>query len=177
MQATNTSFSGTALILVAVLAATPVWAVNKCTGSDGKVSFQDAPCTAGKAEKVAVSVQPLIDPNAAAEAANRAKPATALVATTVPPTVQAPAPAQPMRSPLEQEAEICLNWYRPSLRDPAGAYFTTLSKEGRVLKMMIHATNGYGGYVKQEGVCEFKYGSIDEGWTKIHAKRAGWSTP
>ncbi|ALT78925.1 hypothetical protein AT984_18750 [Paucibacter sp. KCTC 42545] len=128
--------------------------------------------------------QPLIDPNAAAEAANRAKSATALAATTVPPAVQAPAPAvqppapaQSIRSPLEQEAEICLNWYRPSLRDPAGAYFTTLSKEGRVLKMMIHATNGYGGYVKQEGVCEFKYGSIDEGWTKIHAKRAGWSTP
>lgn len=31
----------------------PAWAVNKCTGADGKVSFQDAPC-AGQGEKIEV---------------------------------------------------------------------------------------------------------------------------
>jgi hypothetical protein len=31
----------------------PAWAVNKCTGPDGKVSFQDAPCE-GTGEKVDV---------------------------------------------------------------------------------------------------------------------------
>ncbi|RYF51220.1 MAG: DUF4124 domain-containing protein [Comamonadaceae bacterium] len=31
----------------------PAWAVNKCTGADGKVSFQDAPC-AGEGEKIEV---------------------------------------------------------------------------------------------------------------------------
>ena len=30
-----------------LLAALPAWAVNKCTGADGKISFQDAPCPAG----------------------------------------------------------------------------------------------------------------------------------
>lgn len=31
----------------------PAWAINKCTGADGKVSFQDAPC-AGEGEKIEV---------------------------------------------------------------------------------------------------------------------------
>lgn len=31
----------------------PAWAVNKCIGADGKVSFQDAPCT-GQGEKIDV---------------------------------------------------------------------------------------------------------------------------
>ena len=29
----------------------PAWAINKCTGADGKVSFQDAPCV-GQGEKI-----------------------------------------------------------------------------------------------------------------------------
>jgi len=33
-----------ALVLAAVVAFTPVWAINKCVGADGKVSFQDGPC-------------------------------------------------------------------------------------------------------------------------------------
>ena len=36
-----------------IVLAAPAWAVNKCTGVDGKVSFQDAPC-AGEGEKVDV---------------------------------------------------------------------------------------------------------------------------
>lgn len=36
-----------------VLAVSPSWAINKCTGPDGKVVFQDAPC-AGKGEAVTV---------------------------------------------------------------------------------------------------------------------------
>jgi len=40
------------LLAAALLAlAAPAWAMNKCTGPDGKVSFQDAPCeSAHKAE-------------------------------------------------------------------------------------------------------------------------------
>lgn len=38
---------------VAIWAVTyPAWAVNKCTGPDGKVAFQDAPCADGKGEKL-----------------------------------------------------------------------------------------------------------------------------
>lgn len=36
------------------LAAAPAWAVNKCTGPDGAVVFQDAPC-AGKGETIKVT--------------------------------------------------------------------------------------------------------------------------
>lgn len=36
------------------IAAAPTWAVNKCTGPDGAVVFQDAPC-AGKGEAIKVS--------------------------------------------------------------------------------------------------------------------------
>lgn len=37
-----------------LMLAAPVWAINKCTGTDGKVSFQDAPCASGTGEKVEV---------------------------------------------------------------------------------------------------------------------------
>ena len=43
----------TTLLAVALLMTAPAWAVNKCTGADGKVAFQDAPC-AGKGEKLDV---------------------------------------------------------------------------------------------------------------------------
>ncbi len=39
--------------LALALAWGPAWAINKCTGPDGRVSFQDAPC-AGKGEKIEV---------------------------------------------------------------------------------------------------------------------------
>lgn len=37
------------LTLAAALAAlsAPAWAINKCTGADGKLTFQDAPCSLG----------------------------------------------------------------------------------------------------------------------------------
>lgn len=42
-----------ALLALTCLAVSPVWAVNKCTGADGAVVFQDAPC-AGKGEALTV---------------------------------------------------------------------------------------------------------------------------
>ena len=41
------------LLAAVLIAASPAWAINKCTGADGKVVFQDAPC-AGFGEKVDV---------------------------------------------------------------------------------------------------------------------------
>ena len=41
------------LMLSAAILLTPAWAVNKCTGADGKVVFQDAPCT-GRGEELQV---------------------------------------------------------------------------------------------------------------------------
>lgn len=39
--------------VVALLTFAPAWAINKCTGADGKVVFQDLPC-AGQGEKMDV---------------------------------------------------------------------------------------------------------------------------
>lgn len=41
------------LFAAALLAASPAWAINKCKGPDGKISFQDAPCP-GQGEKIDV---------------------------------------------------------------------------------------------------------------------------
>lgn len=43
-----------AAAVLLTIAAAPAWAVNKCTGPDGAVVFQDAPC-AGKGETLKVS--------------------------------------------------------------------------------------------------------------------------
>ena len=32
---------------------------------------------------------------------------------------------------------MCMAWYKPKLRDPAGAYYTEPSKDGRVLSGMV----------------------------------------
>ncbi|GKS88146.1 hypothetical protein [Acidovorax sp. SUPP2539] len=42
-----------AVLLIAALAITPAWAINKCTSAEGKTVFQDAPCT-GKGEIIDV---------------------------------------------------------------------------------------------------------------------------
>lgn len=74
-----------AALVVAVMAASPVArAVNKCTGPDGKVSLQDAPCTDGRAERLnlrpASGQAPVTavaaPPDAAAPAAAPAAPQT-----------------------------------------------------------------------------------------------------
>jgi hypothetical protein len=43
----------TLALAAAALAVSPAWAVNKCTGPDGQITFQDAPC-AGKGETITV---------------------------------------------------------------------------------------------------------------------------
>lgn len=76
--------------------AAPVWAINKCTGPDGKVSFQDAPCAgSGKGEKVEVRLSSsgigTAAPGAAAPAASPASGASAAA----PAAGAASAPAAP----------------------------------------------------------------------------------
>lgn len=156
-------------ISAAVLSAlcTPAWAVNKCTGSDGKVTFQDALC-AGKGERIEVR------PNTGLELP---KPLPAAAEALAPSAL--PIPAQqlqaPSKAPLEQEADMCMAWYKPLLRDPAGAYYTVVSKERRVLSITVHATNGYGGYTTKVAACEIYNGQLNPAWTKTHAQRGGWA--
>lgn len=44
------------VFLTALLAAlcAPAWAINKCTGADGRVVYQEAACAAGRAEQLVV---------------------------------------------------------------------------------------------------------------------------
>lgn len=58
-----------AIAFVALCAGSmPATAVNKCTGADGKISFQDAPCSAGKGG--AIDVKPAAGKAKAAAAAS-----------------------------------------------------------------------------------------------------------
>ena len=157
-----------AAALVTLLLSCNLWAINKCVGPSGQISFQDAPCQ-GKGEKL--STRPNISIPAVKSVLS-----PAYATPDVPAPV--PSPADKAASPvsaLSQEAETCLAWYKPKLRDPVGAYFTSPSKDGRVLQMNLHATNGYGGYVIKTATCEIHNGRLDNDWTKIHAQRNGWS--
>ncbi|OGB19471.1 MAG: hypothetical protein A2W72_01545 [Burkholderiales bacterium RIFCSPLOWO2_12_67_14] len=164
----------TALLALTCLAVSPAWAINKCT-IDGRVVFQDAPCP-GKGETLVVRP-------ASGRGASAAPPQTPPPAADAPAIAPATAPAQPLtqgnrpaaKSPLEVEADMCLAWYRPLLRDPHGAYYTNLTKEKRVFSMDLHATNGYGGYVIKRAACEIHNGKLNEAWTKNHAKWGGWA--
>lgn len=165
----KTSFFLTA----AVLSVAPAWAINKCKAPDGKVVFQDAPC-AGQGEKI--EVRP-----ASGNVAQPAVPAATSVAptpvqTAAPPVQPTPKTAAPSKSALEVQADQCLAWYKPLLRDPANAYYTEPKFEDkRVLRMTLHATNGFGGFVAKQAACEFDNGKFSVDWTKIQAKRLEWS--
>jgi len=63
--------------LLAGLAALPAHAINKCTGPDGKIVYQDAPC-AGKGEAITVRPASGTAPVATAPAGTNAQPAAAV---------------------------------------------------------------------------------------------------
>lgn len=68
------------LALSAALVLTPAWSINRCTGADGKVVFQDAPCS-GKGQRIDVR------PSRGAAPSSSASPESASVS----PTQAAPA--------------------------------------------------------------------------------------
>lgn len=43
------------LFCVVVLIACPVWAVNKCTDADGRITYQDSECPSGKSDEVNIT--------------------------------------------------------------------------------------------------------------------------
>lgn len=64
-----------AAALALACACAPAWAINKCTGADGKVVFQDLPC-AGRGEAIEVKPASGVAP-AAVPAGGAATPAAA----------------------------------------------------------------------------------------------------
>lgn len=88
----------TIVFLLSLTALAPAWAVNKCTGSDGKVVFQDAPCAEGKGGKIDV------------------RPASgSAAAPTVPATGEAPT-----RASMSKEGEFGESWQRRTFLENRG---------------------------------------------------------
>lgn len=68
----------TMLLTIALLAASPTWAINKCTNANGKVVFQDAPCS-GHGQQIEVrpasgNAPPTAAPQAATASQSAAAP-------------------------------------------------------------------------------------------------------
>lgn len=156
--------------------ASPVWAIQKCTGKDGKVVYQETPCEpgsqsaavrvfAGQGQPAAQAVPPKAE-RRAAEPVPVERPATGQAASLGP-------QSEPEGAADELVAQ-CLNWYRPRLKNPAGAYADGASRNGSVLSITVYGTNSFGGYLGKQAACEIKNGQIDHDWTRIHAQRAGW---
>jgi len=158
--------------------AAPAWAINKCTAKDGKVVYQDAPCdNASRDERIKVfagegTASPL---RAAEPRAGAPVPAAPREPLASPGGAVGMGPGATDLSDLDRLASQCLDWYRPLLRDPAGAYYGAPSFVSGTLTMTLYGRNGFGGYVPKKAACEFKGGRLDHDWTKIQAKRAGWS--
>ena len=181
MHKTWAAKSGSKVVALAAAAlaaslAGPAWGVNKCTGKDGAVVYQDAPCDSrsADAQRLVIQLPPVAPPRARAVGPVASAPQAAA------PSAPAPAPmpqvvAPPARSDLEARADVCLNWYRPLLRDPRSAYWRDAHYVQATLNITVVASNAYGGFVDKEAACDFRQGSIDEGWTKTQAKRRGWA--
>lgn len=139
---------------------------------NGRTLYQQTPCAANASKSTALKVP--VAPASPAAPTSRpstvAPPSTASAAAAPSP---AP-PAPPAVSQLELDANNCLDWYRPMLRDPRGAYWREARRDQRVLSILVYATNGHGAYVSKAAACEVKDGRLDNDWTTIHARRGGW---
>lgn len=124
-----------AVVLIAVLAPGPVY---KCKDSAGAISFSDRPCTSG-AELVKTTQLP-------------SDRRTAAVAEDPKWCDEGPAP--------DALVAACLDAWRPSLRDPRGAYAEggrlTRNKKNGDLDVFVngYAKNGFGGTNAIEMQCK-----------------------
>lgn len=169
----------TALAFPAALiyaAAGPALAINKCTQKDGKIVYQEMACEqAAQSQSVRVFAGQGETPARPVPSKQAAAPEAGPAADSAKQQNSGAASLGPQATTTRDEAvEQCLNWYRPRLKNPAGAYADGVSRNGSVLSMTIYGTNSFGGYVSKQAACEIKNGRIDPDWTKIHAQRAGW---
>jgi hypothetical protein len=159
------------VILLACLAASAhATQVYRCKGPTGQTVFQQAPCMDGTQVDVAPTNSVAAEkpaPLPASASAPAASPAA-------PEPAAATARADAAKLSLEAIADKCLDWYRPRLRDPRGAYQREARLDKTVLHLTIYATNRFGGYVSKAAACEVKGGDLDVSWSAIHAKRLGW---
>ena len=162
------------LAALLALAASPALAVVKCVGADGKISYQQAVCpNSAQPQPMHNFPRPRIVTIDPATLSMEKDPSPTL--TPSPADLPAPVPMGAGRSGLEPEADICLEYLKPLLKDPGSPYYRNLQKEGTVLSMELYAKNALGGYTSKPAACEIKNGRLDDGWTRIHLKRLGWA--
>lgn len=163
-----------ALVALQAVSIAATAQVFRCTVKD-QVVYQQAPCAVSGGSGAALKIHATAAPPTASASAIP-KPAQAAPVTAPPPAVVNIGPASALqRSDLQTDADTCLDWHRPMLRDPRSAYWRDAEIVQGVLNITVHATNGFGGYVTRPAACEFKNGLLDEGWTKTQAKRRGWA--
>lgn len=177
------------LWMLAIAAASPgAWAVTKCVGQ-GKTWYQDVPCPEGTAATpLQLDARPAAASPAEPEPADTgaAGPPTLPAAQT--PSTPAPEPAPlagavpAVPSPLDRDAQACLDWYRRHVPLASGASYLNASRQGRVVTIVVSlpvsVRNPTGaqvqGTTQTPASCEIVNGRLDEGWTRTHARRGQW---
>jgi hypothetical protein len=143
--------------------------IYRCQGPGGQTVFQQAACSNGAPIEVKPTNSVAADKPAAGAAS--APNVAATSASAGPATLSGTATT---KTDVEAAADRCLDWYRPRLRDPRGAYHRDAVLDKGVLRLTIYATNRFGGYVSKAAACEVKRGEVDASWTRIHAERLSW---
>lgn len=116
----DVSLKSFVVLVIAVSATLPTWAINKCTAPDGKVTFQDATCPGGQVAKSIGQPQPTGTPRKSAINKDQALPMS--------------------EEDLKQKV-------RSALKDPNSAEFKDVQWiEGKSICGQVNAKNSYGGY-------------------------------
>lgn len=150
--------------------------IHKCQVGDRQVYQQD-PChgagvsgtvLAPDATGTLVPQSLALPPPARRAAASAPAPAAAAPA--------APLILRPQDERLERQADACLAWYRPMLKQALSARRTTLPKqEGGTVFLKIDVSDGLGGFDSKVAACEFDpAGRLDPARTTAHAQQRGW---
>ncbi|MEX8194496.1 hypothetical protein [Comamonas guangdongensis] len=149
-------------------------AVLRC--SDGsRIWYQDTSCPVGS------SSTPIV-PTAPSQSAPLSGSGRIISVPQEPSTPLAPPPKHLPESALEREAQMCLDWYKKELQLPPDTRYLDFTKESRVLTInlpvRVVVSNYLGGTsentVNKQAACEIHGGRLDDGWTRIHARRGGW---
>lgn len=88
-------------VIAVVMASNHAWAINKCTGTDGKVVYQDAPC-AGRGEAIDV------------------RPSRGHTSATQSTAVTAPTATQNATAPTKKEGAFGASWQRRTYLENRG---------------------------------------------------------
>lgn len=170
-------FHAICLVLIALLSSPASAQIYKCPDASGRTVIQQLPCTDGQILNIKPASGPGTNSNSSPANTQENPPAENPPTPAPVPALPPPVPViatPPTASQLEQDAELCLDWYRPFLLDPRGAYYTAPVRDKRTVKITIHATTRGGGVSTLPARCEIVGGKLDQSWTEYRAKEDRW---